>query len=399
MFALNKLPAYGSALLPQDGEHFTAKSLSQARTFAESRDGYAPTPLVQLRSLADRLGIEQLSIKDESTRFGLGSFKALGGTYAVVRTAIAAAAQATGRPVSIEEWHSPEFRERASGMTFGCATDGNHGKSVAAGARILGAQAKIFVHAGVSAARIVALEMLGAEVIRVDGNYDASIEEATRVCLENGWSIVSDTSWPGYEEVPGWVMEGYTPLLLEALEQLPRPPTHVFVQAGVGGIAACISGTLDALFGEARPRVIVVEPSRADCLFQSLVARRPIQISSGEPTIMAMLECFEPSLVAWRILERTADAFMTVEEEDALAAMNTLARPHGSDMAIVSGESGCVGLAGLSRAMADRDVANALGLNASSRVLLINTEGATDPERYQSIVGVSASSVARSETI
>jgi len=186
------------------------------------------------------------------------------------------------------------------------------------------------------------------------------------------------------------VMQGYTALVAEALRALPAPPTHVFVQAGVGGIAAAVAGHLGAALGERRPTVVVVEPARAACLFESARAGRAVRIPAGEPTVMAMLECYEPSLVAWRVLARAADAFMTVEEEDAVAAMRRLAQPAGGDPAIVAGESGGVGLAGLMRVAADAGWRAAIGLDAAARVFLVNTEGATDPARYRELVGAAA---------
>jgi diaminopropionate ammonia-lyase len=183
-------------------------------------------------------------------------------------------------------------------------------------------------------------------------------------------------------------MQGYTAMVPEALRQLPEPPTHVFVQAGVGGVAAAVAAHLAIMLGDRRPTFVVVEPARAACLFETARAGRPVKIAHEEPTVMAMLECYEPSRVAWRVLSRVADAFMTVDEEDAIAVMNRLARPGGNDPAIVAGESGGVGLAGLIRAAADLGVRARLGLDATSRILVINTEGATDPDRYAKLVGM-----------
>jgi diaminopropionate ammonia-lyase len=272
-------------------------------------------------------------------------------------------------------------------MTVACATDGNHGRSVAQGAQLVGAKCAIFVHSGVSAERIAAIARYGAKMIRVNGNYDDSVAEASRVAAKNGWVTVSDTSWPGYERIPGFVMQGYTALLSEAVRQLPDRPSHVFVQAGVGGIAATVSGHFSILFGTDRPFFTVVDPSRAACLYESARAGHPVKVEHGEPTVMAMLECYEPSLVAWRILSRTADAFMTVEEHEAVEAMRRLAAPSGADDAIVAGESGGVGVAALIKAASDAEIRGKIGLGPESRVFLINTEGATDPDLYKKFVG------------
>jgi diaminopropionate ammonia-lyase len=189
-------------------------------------------------------------------------------------------------------------------------------------------------------------------------------------------------------------MQGYTVIVREALKRLPEPPTHVFLQAGVGGFAAAVAGHLAIVLGEDRPTVTVVEPARAACVYETAKAGRPVTIVHSKPTVMAMLECYEPSLVAWRVLSRLGDAFMTVDEEDAVSVMNRLARPAGNDPAIVSGESGGAGLAGLIRAAGDKKIRTALGLDSSSRVLIINSEGATDPGRYAELVGMAPDEVA-----
>jgi diaminopropionate ammonia-lyase len=264
---------------------------------------------------------------------------------------------------------------------------------VAQGAELVGARAVIFVHGGVSAARVAAIARFGAEITRVDGTYDDTVAEAARVATEKGWTIVSDTSWPGYERIPGLVMQGYTAMVREALRQLPETPTHVFMQAGVGGVAAAVSGYLALAFGDRRPTFTVVDPVRAACIFETARAGRPVKAPHGEPTVMAMLECYDPSLVAWRVLKHVADAFMTVDEEDAIAAMNRLARPLGQDPAVVAGESGGAGLAGLIKAASTPGIRAALGLDKNARVLLFNTEGATDPERYAELVGMTPAEV------
>jgi diaminopropionate ammonia-lyase len=278
-------------------------------------------------------------------------------------------------------------------MTCACATDGNHGRSVAQGAQLVGARSVISVHSGVSAERVAAIARYGAEMVRVEGTYDDSVAEAARVATENGWTIVSDTAWPGYERIPGLVMQGYTALVREALQQLPEVPTHVFVQCGVGGIAAAVAAHLALELGESRPVFTVVDPARAACMFEAAKAGRPVAVAHSEPTVMAMLECYEPSPIAWRILSRLADGFMTVEDADAIAVMNRLARPVAGDPAIVSGESGGAGLAGLIAALSDPGAKAALGLDETARVFVINTEGATDPQRYEELVGIAPDKV------
>ncbi len=352
------------------------------------------TPLILLPEIAQATEVATVVMKDEGQRLGLGSFKALGGAYAVMTLFKRMLEAHLDDNISIAQLISPAARGFAASITFCCATDGNHGKSVAAGARILGCRSVIFVHEGVTTARAAAI---GAdEIVRVKGNYDMSVDEAKRVSKERGWLLVSDTSWEGYEEIPSLVAQGYTILAEETLDQIEElnidPPTHVFLQAGVGGFASSISLHLNEALGHENIKTIVVEPDRAACLFMSAKAGRLSSFSPTEPTIMAMLECYTPSLVAWRILNATATAFATVSEEEARDAMRKLAfREHP----IVAGESGCAGLAGLLTVAGDPEVRRRLGLNDSSRVLLINTEGATDPASYENIVGSTADDVLR----
>jgi diaminopropionate ammonia-lyase len=394
MFLPNQNPSYRKPLDRVDAETLGVKAAEEVERHLACRHNHRATPLHSLRALAGELGVGTIHVKDEGCRLGLGSFKALGGAYAVIRLVLEEASCRLGRPVDIAELHAPEVRAIAAGMTMACATDGNHGRSVAQGAQLVGARAAIFVHSGVSDGRVAAIARFGAEMIRIAGTYDDSVAEAARVASGKGWTVVSDTSWPGYERVPGLVMQGYTAIVREVLRQLPQPPTHVFVQAGVGGVAAALAAHLALVLGDRRPTFVVVDPARAACLYASARAGHPVRIAHGQPTVMAMLECYEPSLVAWRVLSRVADAFMTVDDQDAVAVMNRLARPAGTDPAIVAGESGGAGLAGCIRAAGDPEIRAALQLDAASRVFVINTEGATDPERYAELVGLRPDSVA-----
>ncbi len=384
---LNSLPERGAPLAPADEECLGRTACESAARLLGRLEAHRPTPLISLPALAAALGVGGLHVKDEGGRHGLGSFKALGGGHAVLRLVLEAAERRIGGPVSEDRLLDPDVRTVASAMTMACASDGNHGRAVAAAASWAGARAVVFLHERVSGERATAIAGLGAEVVRVPGTYDDSVAEASRRAAASGWTLVSDTSWPGYERIPRLVMQGYTVMANEALAALPAPPTHVVVQAGVGGLAAAVAGHLALALGRARPTVVVVEPARAACLFESARAGRRVTIAPGEPTVMAMLECYEPSLVAWSVLARTADAFMTVDEPHAVEAMRVLARPRAGDRAIVAGESGGVGLAGLLRLAADDGARAALGIDAGARVLLFNTEGATDRARYASLVG------------
>lgn len=351
------------------------------------------TPLFQLPEIAVVANVGHVYLKDESKRLGIGSFKALGGAYAVMSIFKEMLEHHISGEVTIAQLVTPAAREFAKSVTFCCATDGNHGKSVAAGARILGCRSVIFVHEGVTDARRSAIG--SDEVVRVTGNYDRSVEEAKKVALAKGWILVSDTSWPGYERVPALVGQGYTIIADEALHQIAEfglpSPTHVFLQAGVGGFAASVSAHLCVRLGRDVIHTVVVEPDRAACLLETARAGELRSFTPTEPTIMAMLECYTPSIIAWRILRETADAFMTISDEEARQAMRKLG--HRGREPIVSGESGAAGLAGLLALASDADARRSGGLDENSRVLLINTEGATDPASFEAIVGASADTI------
>ncbi|WP_407114270.1 diaminopropionate ammonia-lyase [Bradyrhizobium sp. LMG 9283] len=394
MLLLNRNTDHRALLDASDANMLSVEAAREIERFLAHRDDYKATPLVSLPGLAREIDVGSIHLKDEGHRLGLGSFKALGGSYAVIRLVLEETGRRLGRAIDASELQSPEVKAIARGMTVSCATDGNHGRSVAQGAQLVGAKCAIFVHSGVSDERVAAIARFGAQMIRVNGNYDDSVAEASRVAADKGWITVSDTSWPGYERIPGLVMQGYTALLSEALHQLSEPPTHMFVQAGVGGVAASIAGHFSVLSGDKRPFFTVVEPSRAACLFESARAGHPIKVDHGQSTVMAMLECYEPSLIAWRILSRAADAFMTVDDEDAISIMKRLANPRGGDPAMVAGESGGVGLAGLLKVASDQTLRARIHLGPDARVLLINTEGATDPRLYEELVGATPAQVA-----
>jgi diaminopropionate ammonia-lyase len=396
---LNSHPDHRTKLAASDAACLDQTAADDVALYLSHRRGHRPTPVHVLPSLAAEARVGAICVKDEAARFGMGSFKALGGAYAVVRLVLEAAALQLGRKIAYDEMESDAVRRVASAITLSCATDGNHGRSVAQGAQLVGARCSIFVHAGVSELRISAIADLGADIIRVGGTYDDSVLEAARVSEARGWLTVSDTSWPGYERVPGLVMQGYVAMVDEAMAALPLIPTHVFVQAGVGGLAAAVAGRLALTLGVQRPKVVVVEPRRAACLFETARAGKLIKILPGEPTVMAMLECYEPSLLAWRVLSRTADAFMTVDEDDAIASMNLFARPRGADPVIVAGESGGVGLAGFLRVADDPSARERLELDANARVLVFNTEGATDPSLYRRLVGLDPTALSRRDVL
>jgi diaminopropionate ammonia-lyase len=359
------------------------EAMRAARDEIRTWPGYAPTPLVALDGLAKACDIARLDYKDEARRFGLNSFKALGGAYAVLRLLL----QHLPPGVTSADLLAGRYREEASRITVCCATDGNHGRSVAWGAQQFGARCVIYLHPTVSQGREDAITQFGAEARRVPGNYDDSVRQAAIDAEANGWFVVSDTSYPGYMTVPRDVMQGYTVMVDEAVQQLPQPPTHCFVQGGVGGLAAAVLAQLWEAYGPDRPRVIVVEPDRAACLYESARAGSPTAVHGDLDTLMAGLACGEASLLAWEVLDEGIDDFLTVTDEAAVEAMKLLAQGIDGDSPLVAGESAVAGLAGLLIARQQPALSQALGLGADSRVLLIGSEGATDEEVYRELVG------------
>jgi diaminopropionate ammonia-lyase len=365
----------GMVVLPDGG-------FRRAKAEVTGWPGYAPTPLRDLPDLALSAGVGVLRLKDEASRFGLGSFKALGGAYAVAKLlASELARRGSAMAATSADLESGRYADVTRTITVTCATDGNHGRSVAWGAARCHARCVIFVHATVSQGRIDAIARYGAEIRVVPGTYDDAVREAARQAEADGWFVVSDTSWPGYTEIPRDVMQGYRLMADEAADQWSgAPPTHVFVQAGVGGVAAAVSVQLRKRFAPA-PVLIVVEPDRAACLLASAEAGALTGVPGALDTLMAGLACGEPSLLAWQELGRGAGAFMAVPDESAVACMRLLA-----DRGIVVGESGVAGLAGCLLAAQDPVCGENLGLGPQSRVLLFGTEGATDSRMYNQLL-------------
>ena len=344
---------------------------------------YEPTPLTDAPTLAETLGVGRVWVKDESSRLGLPAFKILGASWAVYR------ALEEHSESGIGPWDDLEgLRERVEPLgplTLAAATDGNHGRAVARLARLLGFEARIFVPADMVPARIAAIESEDATVTVVDGSYDAAVarsaEEAGGRCL-----VISDASWPGYEEVPRWVIEGYSTILWEVEDELARrgedAPDLVAAQIGVGAFAAAVVSHFRA--GEASPRILGVEPTGAACMLASVEAGRVVHLPALQPSIMAGLNCGTPSLVAWPIVSRGVDVFVSIQDEWARRAMRSLAEAD-----LVSGETGSAGLAGLLALMAGEDREHArrlLSIGEDATVLLFNCEGATDPDAYARIL-------------
>lgn len=357
--------------------------------------GYAPTPLVALPGLAQAAGVATIHYKHEADRFGLGSFKALGGAYAVLRLLKKEILRRSGHQASSRELLEGRFKDVVADITVTCATDGNHGRSVAWGAQLFGCKCVIYIHATVSEGRRAAIARYGAEVVRSPGNYDNAVRAADLAARENDWFIVSDTSYPGYTDVPRDVMQGYSVMVEEALRQWPEatPPTHVFIQGGVGGLAAAVCAHLWERLGDGRGRLVVVEPDKAACLYASALAGTPTAVHGDLDTLMAGLACGEVSLIAWEVLEAGTSDFLTIPDAAAVACMRLLADAPYGDTPIAAGESAVAGLAGMLMAAVRPETAATLGLGADSRVLLFGSEGATDPMLYEQLVGRHAEAV------
>lgn len=359
---------------------FSRADCMEASGIISNWPGYTPTPLRRLHQLAAETGVGEIFYKDEADRFGLGSFKALGGAFAVYWLLADEIERRTGERPTPAMLAAGAHSDIARNFTIASATAGNHGRSIAWGARVFGCAAVIFVGESVGESRVNAISNFGARIVRVAGDYDASVQVAAETAEARGWTVVSDTSYPGYTEIPRRVMLGYTVMLAEILDDLndEEMPTHVIVPAGVGGLAAAAAAYFALRLGERRPRFIVVEPELSDCLFQSARSGRPAHSSGPLGSVMLGLDCGNVSLIAFEVLNRLADAFVLIPDETGIESMRRLNRENG----IVAGECAGAGLAVLDLLKTETRFRAAIGLDLNSRVLLIGTEGATDPEVY-----------------
>lgn len=349
------------------------RPLGAPRTFHAGLPGFATTPLHRLSGLAGALGVAELLLKDESHRLGLQAFKGLGASWALHRL------QQAGR--------------LGTGMVA-TASEGNHGRGLAWAARQLGVAATVFMPARTAPSRIAAIEGEGATVMLVDGSYDDAVRTCAARSAQEGWQVVADVAYAGYTEIPEWIVEGYGTLFAEVDDQLAAAghakPTVVIIQAGVGGIAAAAVRHYTARAD--RPTLAVVEPEEAAPLLASAMTAdgTPAPASGRLQTIMSCLNCGTVSLTAWPVLRHGADIFFTIEDSHAASAMRRLAHPAPGDPRVVAGQSGAAGLGGLLALCTEpalADAREALGLDAASRVLLVNTEGAIDPVGWKQIVG------------
>ena len=318
-------------------------------------DGYRLTPLLSLKDIALQTGIKKIYYKDESSRFGLGSFKALGGTYGVLKFIQDELKKDIGSDITLEDIHKGKYKKKISRYTVTTATDGNHGRSVAYGAKLFGCKCQIYIHAEVSLGRQDAMEQLNANVIRVDGNYDESLKVCKKESKVNNWHIISDTSYPGYTKYPRNIMAGYNVMSEEIALQLEKMemPTHIFLQGGVGSFPGAICAYFWEQFPSSNIKFIVVESEHAPCLIQSAQNNQMTSVNIKKETMMAGLSCGEPSLLGWEILSIGADDFVSISDQLIPSTMKMLAN---NNPPIEAGESSVAGLVALIEIMKTQDL-------------------------------------------
>lgn len=395
---MNKLKWVSNTMPKTDDKNLEIMSLEnvqKAKAFHKSFPQYSVTPLAKLNKMADYLGLKNIYVKDESYRFGLNAFKVLGGSFAMARYI----AKETGRDVSELDYKtltSDKLAEEFGHATFFTATDGNHGRGVAWAANKLHQKAVVFMPKGSSEIRLANIRKENAKATIEEYNYDECVRMAAEAAAntKNG-VIIQDTAWEGYEEIPSWIMQGYGTLVLEADQQMIANgcdrPTHVIVQAGVGSLAGAVVGYFANKYPDNPPIMIIVEANAADCLYQSAATRTgEIRCVAGDiDTIMAGLACGEPNTLSWDILRNHAAAFMSAPDWMSAKGMRMYGVPLHGDPFIISGESGAVPMGLLASLMTFPEYADArkeLKLDRDSQVLLISTEGNTDPVRFREVV-------------
>lgn len=376
------LPASARALVDPS-------ALAEVERYHRSFPQYTPTLLRRLSGLASRWGLADVWVKDESSRFGLNAFKVLGASYAVGKI-LAARLGRTLDDLPFPALQHPAVKARLEGVVFAATTDGNHGRGVAWTAAQLGLPATIYMPKGTTATRLQNIRNLGQSAQITAMNYDDTVRWVAAQARDQGWEMVQDTAWEGYVDVPRWIMQGYSTVARETLEQLSEArPTHVFLQAGVGAFAAVIAALLLDHFGAQAPRVVVLEAQPAECFYESIRLGRKTAVGGELDTIMAGLACGEPNPLAWDILKDAGFAFVAAPNEAAAHGMRVLGNPLTGDERIVAGESGAVGPGVLGWLMNKPEYAplrEELGLGPDSRVLCFSTEGDTDPQLYRRIV-------------
>ena len=366
------------------------ESAKKVQSFHASFPVYKETPLVELKHTAKSMGLGNIYIKDESYRFGLNAFKVLGGSYAIGNYL----AKRLGKSITempYEKLVSGEIKRELGDITFVTATDGNHGRGVAWTAKQLQKKSVVYMPKGSAEERLMNIRAEGADASITDLNYDEAVRLANSQAEQKGWVMVQDTAWEGYEDIPGWIMQGYGTMGYEAYMQLPEKPTHIFLQAGVGSMAGAVAGFFASVYGGERPIITIVEPNKADCIYKTAeAADGKLHFVTGDmDTIMAGLACGEPCSIGWNVLRDYADNFISCPDYAAAQGMRVLGNPEAGDTKVVSGESGASAFGCIAEIMRDKtlvELKNKLKLDENSKVLFFSTEGDTDKENYKSIV-------------
>ncbi|MGB8455703.1 MAG: diaminopropionate ammonia-lyase [Anaerocolumna sp.] len=371
--------------------HLGLEAAKKAQRFHGSFDMYKETPLVTLDNLSKELKVRNIFMKDESYRFGLNAFKVLGGSYAIGNY-IAGKLGKDIDELSYQTMISKEVKDQLGEITFISATDGNHGRGVAWTANQLKQKSVILMPKGSAEERLENIRAEGAEASITDLNYDDAVRLANNYAGQNGWVMIQDTAWEGYEAIPTWIMQGYTTMAYEAYLQLKEvKPTHIFVQAGVGSFAAAVLGFFASVYGEDRPITTVVEPNAAACIFQTAKANdgRIHPVTGDMNTIMAGLACGEPATIGWEVLKDYSDNFISCPDYVAAQGMRILGNPLNGDEKIIAGESGAAGFGLISEVLRNPELdwlKKELMIDDNSVLLFFNSEGDTDKENYRRIL-------------
>lgn len=372
-------------------EFLNEKTAKNVRNFHKSFPVYSQTPLAHMPKTAKVLGLGDIYVKDESYRFGLNAFKVLGGSYSIGKYI----AQRLGRDISEMDYNSlisEDVKKELGKLTFVTATDGNHGRGVAWTANVLKQKSVVYMPKGSAIERLENIKAEGAEASITDMNYDEAVRLANSKAEELGWVMVQDTAWDGYEEIPTWIMQGYMTMGLEAYEQLgEKRPTHIFLQAGVGSLAGAICGFFSEVYKDNKPTIVIVEPDKADCIFQTAeAADGKLRFVTGDMnTIMAGLACGEPNTIGWEVLRDHADYYISCPDYTAAKGMRILGNPVKGDDRVISGESGASTFGCVSEIMMNPEykaIKDQLKLDENSTVLFFSTEGDTDKQNYLDIV-------------
>ena len=376
---------------PYPVARFGYENAKKVRAYHASFPEYRETPLANLKALAKRFGVSDILVKDESFRFGLNAFKVLGGSYALGSYIAEQLGKSVGE-LPYDVITSAAVRERLGNLTFVTATDGNHGRGIAWTANRLKQKSVVYMPRGSAKERLDNIRALGADASITDLNYDDAVRLANENAEKYGWIMVQDTAWEGYEKIPGWIMEGYTTMACEAVEQMKGlKPTHIFLQAGVGAMSGALTGFFADFYKDERPVITIVEPNKADCIYRTAEADDgKLHFVTGDMnTIMAGLACGEPCTIGWNVLHDYADYFVSMPDYIAAEGMRILGNPMEQDPRVISGESGASTMGLVSELLRNPKLGwlkEQIGLNGDSKILCFSTEGDTDRENYRRIV-------------